>query len=317
MVVVCPKCKVKLNISDDKIAPEGSRFKCPKCATILLVKKPAAAPAAAPPQPAAPSPAPPAAPQRAKLDKNKVLVALNNDEAAQMMMTALTGDGFTVISSSDGVDAMVKASSELPFTAIVDVALPKVYGFEVCKRLKTAPETNGIKVILYTAVHDKNKYRRPPSSLYGADDYIEDHEIEVSLLPKVHKLVTTTPPAQAPSPPQPSAPSPPQPDIPASPRVEAPAPSAPSAPAAPSVGDDEWITKGKRLARTVLADVFLYNPEKAQNALRDGNFTSVFETEINEGRKMYKSRIPQEVRDKGDFFELEVESYLAEKKKSL
>lgn len=40
MVVACPKCKSRLKIADEKVSSQGSRFKCPKCATVLLVKKP-------------------------------------------------------------------------------------------------------------------------------------------------------------------------------------------------------------------------------------------------------------------------------------
>jgi len=40
VVVVCPKCKTKLKVDDAKLSPQGSRFKCPKCSTVLAVKKP-------------------------------------------------------------------------------------------------------------------------------------------------------------------------------------------------------------------------------------------------------------------------------------
>ena len=64
MVVGCPKCKAKLKIADEKIKPEGSKIKCPKCQALLLVKRPvkkAAPPPSPPPPPPAPkAPAPPA-----------------------------------------------------------------------------------------------------------------------------------------------------------------------------------------------------------------------------------------------------------------
>ncbi len=305
MVVKCPKCQVKLNVPDEKIAPEGSRFKCPKCTTILLVKKP--------------SERPQETVKPKHLDKNKILLALGVEDVSQKIVSLLAGDGFNVITSGDGVDAMVKAAKELPYTAIVDVALPKIYGFEVCKRLKTAPDTKNIKVILYTSIHDKLKYRRPPSSLYGADGYVEDHETDSMLLQKVHSLLTGTPPAMKPEAgtgtapvTQPQTTAPPQ-----QPRAEAPSAPQVTAPAGAPAGGDEWVDKGRRLARTVLADVFLYNPQKAEDALRSGNFLDVFKGEVNEGRKLYESRIPQEVRSQGDFFQQEVLAFLEGKKKSL
>jgi predicted Zn finger-like uncharacterized protein len=305
LVVKCPKCQVKLNIPDEKIASEGSRFKCPKCTTVLLVKRP--------------SERPQEMVKPKQLDKNKVLLALGAEDISQKIRSLLTGDGFNVITTSDGVDTMVKAAKELPYTAIVDVALPKIYGFEVCKRLKTALDTKDIKVILYTSIHDKLKYRRPPSSLYGADGYIEDHETDSILLQKVHSLLTGTPPVKKPEAgTQPAPATQTQTTAPLQqPRAEAPAAPQVTTPAGAPAGGGEWIDKAKRLARTVLADVFLYNPQKAEDALRSGNFLDIFTGEINEGRKLYESRIPQDVRSQGDFFQQEVLAFLEGKKKSL
>lgn len=57
MVVGCPKCKAKLKIPDEKIKPEGTKFKCPKCQAMLLVKLPPEkkAPSSAPSGTKAPS----------------------------------------------------------------------------------------------------------------------------------------------------------------------------------------------------------------------------------------------------------------------
>ncbi|NIT04273.1 thioredoxin, partial [Candidatus Saccharibacteria bacterium] len=61
----CPKCKAKLKIPDEKIKPEGSKFKCPKCQTTLLVKKPVkkVAPPPPPPPPSFEEPSPFEAPE--------------------------------------------------------------------------------------------------------------------------------------------------------------------------------------------------------------------------------------------------------------
>ncbi|KKK88694.1 hypothetical protein LCGC14_2740560, partial [marine sediment metagenome] len=63
MVVGCPKCKVQLKVADEKIKPEGLKIKCPKCSTVLMVRKPAAAPAAPTAPAAAPAPSGKLAPE--------------------------------------------------------------------------------------------------------------------------------------------------------------------------------------------------------------------------------------------------------------
>ena len=167
MIVGCPKCKTKLKVADEKLKPEGVRFKCPKCSTVLLVKKPAV---------------------QIKPLENKLIVAHENPAIVERINKLLTQKGYAVIVSYDGIDTMIKAIKELPFLAILDVALPKIYGFEVCKRLKERAETKAIKVILISSIYDKTRYRREPISLYGADDYIEEHEIEDLLMDKIDVL---------------------------------------------------------------------------------------------------------------------------------
>lgn len=278
--VACPKCKVKLAIPQEKLKPEGSRFKCPKCTTVLLVKKPL---------------------RKARaLDKRKVLVAVADPGLAAEMKGVLEQGGYEVYTSQDGVDAMIAAVRELPCTAILDVALPKIYGFEVCRRLKMREETKEIKVILFTSVYDEKKYRREPTSLYGADAYVEAFDFRGSLLSKVEVLAGGSS-ALAPAP---------------RPQKTEEAPKATVSPtgAVGTADRDEWEAKARRLARTVLADIFLYNPQRAEEALRGGQFLQVFASEVKEGRKLYEGRIPKNVREKRDFFDEEVMAFLEEKK---
>ena len=172
MVVICPKCKVKLKVDDTKLTLAGSRFKCPKCSTVLLVKKPA-----------------PAVQAKKTLDSTTVLAAHSDPKLLESIRTILQDQGYKVITSTDGIDAMVKALKELPFLAVVEVSLPKIYGFEICKRLKSRAEMKDMKFILVPSTFDKSKYRREPVSLYGADDYIEAHDIPAMLIEKINKLV--------------------------------------------------------------------------------------------------------------------------------
>ncbi|MHB8882761.1 MAG: zinc-ribbon domain-containing protein [Thermodesulfovibrionales bacterium] len=305
MVVTCPKCKIKLKVDETRLSPEGSKFKCPKCSTVLVVKKPGAAPAAP-----------------KSLNGNTVLVAHTNPALLQTMVSLLSGAGFNVITANDGIDLMVKALKEFPFLGIIEVALPKIYGFEVCKRLKSRVETRDMKFILIPAIHDKTKYRREPTSLYGADDYIEEFDVPVHLLSKINTLRGMPDEEKTEEPPKP-----PQKDIPL--KNEAPEPKAPPrqepvsrpvteikrpAPAAEQKGPDERIEKARRLARTIVNDIYLYNTAKVDTAIRSGDFYAAFAAEIKEGKKLYDGRIPQEVRQVQDYYREAIDNFIAAKK---
>jgi len=308
VVVTCPKCKIKLKVDETKLSPEGSKFKCPKCSAVLIVKKPSAQP-------------------KKDLNSSTILVAHSNQELTREIVTILLKGGYKVITATDGIDLMVKALKEFPFMGIVEVSLPKIYGFEVCKRLKSRVETKDMKFILIPAIHDKTKYRREPTSLYGADDYIEEFDIATHLLEKINRLkgggADESPAAggreEAPSPVSKTAPV-------SRPAAESPAgrpadlkPKPQAAAAQPGIETPEMnerIEKAKRLARTIINDINLYNAAKVDAAIKSGDFYAVFSPEIKEGKKLYDSRIPQEIRDIFDYYREAIDNFLAAKKKA-
>lgn len=297
MVVICPKCKTKLKVDEKKLKAEGSRFKCPRCSTVLLVKKPAPV-------------------YKKSFDNNKVLVAHSNPNIVNEICNLLISHGVKVVSSTDGIDAMVKIIKELPFLVLIEVGLPKIYGFEVCKRLKSRPETRGTKFILISSIYDKDKYKREPSSLYEADDYIEEHQLGDSLIGKVQRLMSGAPVKEKKEQPITQPDTPAQAPAPETGMKEKTVPEIKTEKATGTAPFQEQIERAKRLARTIISDIFLYNASKAEQALKNDTFFSDFAAEIKEGMKLYESRIPQEVRDTGEFFNSTIREQIEIKKKN-
>jgi predicted Zn finger-like uncharacterized protein len=296
VVVTCPKCKVRLKVDEAKLPPQGARFKCPRCSAVLLVKKPVA-------------------PARKDLDGQKIIVAHSRPEIRELTASLLKGGGYEVVAVADGIDFMVRALKELPFLSVVEVALPKIYGFEACKRLKARSETKGMKFILVPSVYDKAKYRREPVSLYGADDYVEEHDLEAHLMEKVNILRgepaegRTTESTGTPSPAADSSAVQQE-----TPGVE-PVVKEVAAASAPAVSE-EAVERAKRLARTIINDIYLYNSAKVDESIRNNNFYAVFAAEIREGQKLYNNRIPQDIRDIKDFYRETVDNFLAAREKT-
>jgi predicted Zn finger-like uncharacterized protein len=294
VVVICPKCKTRLKVDESKLSEGGSRFKCPKCSAVLVVKKPAVQ-------------------EKKTLDIKKILVAHSNPETLKKIVSLLTDRGYRVVTAVDGIDVMVKGLKEYPFLAIIEVALPKIYGFEVCKRLKMRAETKEMKFILVPSIYDRSKYRREPVSLYGADEYIEDHDISTQLVEKIERLSGLRAEEKTEKPYQPEV----------SPvgvnRPEAGAETAAKAPASPSASGagGERIERAKRLARTIINDIYLYNTAKLDASVRNDNFYAVFAPELKEGKKLYDQRILPEVRVIGDFYKEAIENFISARKKAL
>lgn len=297
MVVGCPRCKTRLKIADEKIAPKGTRFKCPKCSAVLLVKKPAV---------------------HVKPLGNKVIVAHEEPAIVERIKTVLIDNGYAVITSHDGIDVMIKAVKELPFLAILDVTLPKIYGFEVCKRLKERAETKEIKVILISSIYDKTRFRREPNSLYGADDYIDEHQIEKLLIEKIDALKGLKKTEEIAE--RPKEPAAEKLQLKVATPTETVAPSKVTVPFREEIKKeelDEAIERARRLARTIISDIYLYSSAKMEEAIKNDSFYSEFTSELKEGMKLYEGRVSQEVRNKGDFFHEVIDNFIKNKKKSL
>jgi len=292
VVVICPKCKIKLKVDDTKLSEMGSRFKCPKCGAILLVKKPVVQ-------------------TQKPVDSGTVLVAHSNPSALSQIAALLNSHGYRTITATEGIEAMVKAIKELPFLMVLEVGLPKIFGFEVCKRLKLRPETRGMKFILVNSVYDDRRYRRQPESLYEADDYIEEHRLPELLIDSISRIKGAEPGKNAEKPEKVD-----HPDQEEKPAVQTKPPAQSDVKPAES-GIDEKIERAKRLARTIVSDIYLYNTPKVETAIINNTFYSVFAAELKEGLKLYEHRIAQEVRDKGDFFRETIQAFIDNKKKSL
>lgn len=110
----------------------------------------------------------------------KLLIVDDDLETLRLISLMLQRQGYQVVTANDGRQALSQAQSELPDLIILDVMMPDVDGFEVAKRLRAAPETAPIPILMFTAksqVEDKvSGYEA------GADDYLTKpiHPAELS-----------------------------------------------------------------------------------------------------------------------------------------
>ncbi|MFZ3072599.1 MAG: response regulator, partial [Thermodesulfobacteriota bacterium] len=121
--------------------------------------------------------------------KIRVVIANENAVLCNTMEDLIKDIGAEVVKVFDGVKAVEAVETLLPDLLIIDVALPKLYGFAVCDYVKKKPELKDTKVLLLTTLFDMKRYTRAPASLHGADDYVETHAIAKDLLPKVRQVL--------------------------------------------------------------------------------------------------------------------------------
>ncbi|WP_406660752.1 response regulator [Methanolobus sp. ZRKC3] len=102
--------------------------------------------------------------------RKKILIVDEEVDALTALKVALEADGYNVIEALDGFEGISKARSENPDVILLDIMMPGMDGFEVCRRLRSDPQLSDIPVIMLTAkgeVDDKVEGLET-----GADDYV-------------------------------------------------------------------------------------------------------------------------------------------------
>ena len=118
---------------------------------------------------------------------SKILVVDDVLVNVHLLNTYLTAEGYAVVSANDGDKAIKMARSEKPDLILLDVMMPKLNGFEVCKVLKTEPDTKFIPVIMVTALNELEDKIKGMDS--GADDFLSKPFNRLELLARVRSLL--------------------------------------------------------------------------------------------------------------------------------
>jgi predicted Zn finger-like uncharacterized protein len=111
-----------------------------------------------------------------------VLLAHPNPDTCKRVAEALERQGLQVLVAHDGVEAILTVQRALPRAVVLDAALPKMFGFQVCELIKRNESLRVMHVCLIGAIHREDRYRRAPNEFYGADHYIESPSLPGALI---------------------------------------------------------------------------------------------------------------------------------------
>jgi len=117
----------------------------------------------------------------------KILVVEDSPTELSLTTSALQSRGFRVATATDGDEAWRKIREDRPDLILLDVLLPGKNGFQICREIKTKPETQGIKVVLVTGKNQESD--RFWGMRQGADEYLTKPFSAESLLAVVSRQV--------------------------------------------------------------------------------------------------------------------------------
>ena len=131
-----------------------------------------------------------------KQDDAKVLVVEDSHTQALHLQALLEREGLDVMLAFDGKSGLEMANQDRPAVAILDVQMPEMNGFEVCKQLKETPATVDIPIIMLTC-RDENEAVLEGLEV-GAIDYIpKDAFSDAVLLETLRQMGIIKPVAEA------------------------------------------------------------------------------------------------------------------------
>ncbi len=120
-------------------------------------------------------------------DQKKILIIDDEPDILEMLVLRLEANDYEVISATDGQKGLDKARNENPDLIILDLMLPKIDGFKVCRMLKFDERFKKIPIVLFTARTQEADMKLGQE--VGADAYITKPFEPNILLGKVAELL--------------------------------------------------------------------------------------------------------------------------------
>jgi DNA-binding response OmpR family regulator len=120
--------------------------------------------------------------------KQTIMVVDDEPEIARLVSRIFGKRGYRVVTCVDGADALEQIAAEPPDLILLDLNLPRVDGWEVCRRLKADSRTRAIPIVMMTAAHIT-----PDDAVHGlelgADEYVIKPFVREVLVHNVERLL--------------------------------------------------------------------------------------------------------------------------------
>ena len=121
------------------------------------------------------------------MEKNRILIVEDEESLLKLESILLSSKGYSVTGVMDGKSALEEVRLHKPDLIILDIMLPEIDGFEVCRQIKENAETRNIPVVMLTA--KKNSQDLSHGKQVGCDAYITKPFKSSKVLDVIHELL--------------------------------------------------------------------------------------------------------------------------------
>src|SRR5215471_5980664 len=117
----------------------------------------------------------------------RILIVDDNPTNVKVLQTRLVADGYEIVTASDGEEALAVAREQVPDLILLDVMMPKLDGFEVCRRLRADAKFPFTPIILVTAMSDPKNVIEGLEA--GGDEYLTKPVDHAALAARVRSML--------------------------------------------------------------------------------------------------------------------------------
>jgi two-component system alkaline phosphatase synthesis response regulator PhoP len=121
------------------------------------------------------------------LPQSTVMIVDDNPQNVELLQAFLESLPVRIVTAVDGVDALRKVEEHSPDLILLDVMMPQMSGFQVCRRIKAEPKTRDIQVLMVTALNELGDIEQ--ANECGTDDFVSKPVNKIELLTRVKSLL--------------------------------------------------------------------------------------------------------------------------------
>jgi CheY-like chemotaxis protein len=129
----------------------------------------------------------PAANTESFLPNSTVLIVDDNAQNVELLQAFLESLPVKIITAADGIEALEKVEANNPDLLLLDIMMPRMSGFQVCRKLKADAKTRDIQILMVTALNELGDIEQAAEC--GTDDFVSKPVNKFELLTRVKSLL--------------------------------------------------------------------------------------------------------------------------------